>query len=110
VTDFWGLFLFAVIYGLDWFATVPPTIALTADTFGRRSVATIYGWVFLSHQIGAALAASGSGAIRVWLGDYQFAFLAGGLMAMVAATLALRIRSQPTVVPLRPVPSDAASA
>ena len=110
VTDLRGLFLFAVIYGLDWFATVPPTIALTADTFGRRSVATIYGWVFLSHQIGAALAASGSGAIRVWLGDYQFAFLAGGLMAMVAAMLALRIRPQPRAVPLGPVPSEAASA
>lgn len=110
VTDLWGLFLFAVIYGLDWFATVPPTIALTADTFGKHSVATIFGWVFLSHQIGAALAASGSGAIRVWLGDYQFAFLAGGLMAMVAATLALRIRPQHRMVHLGPVPSEAGGA
>jgi sugar phosphate permease len=110
VTDLRGLFLFAVIYGLDWFATVPPTIALTADTFGTRSVATIYGWVFLSHQVGAALAASGSGAIRVWLGDYQFAFLAGGLMAMVAAVLALRIPPRGRVVGLGPVSGEVASA
>lgn len=108
VTDFSGLFLFAVIYGLDWFATVPPTIALTADTFGRQAVGRVYGWIFLSHQLGAALMASGAGAIRVWLGDYQFAFLAGGIFAMVAAGLALRIRPPRREVPLRAVAEEAA--
>lgn len=108
VTDFSGLFLFAVIYGLDWFATVPPTIALTADTFGRQSVGRVYGWIFLSHQLGAALMASGAGVIRVWLGDYQFAFLAGGIFAMVAAGLALRIRPPRREVPLRAVAEEAA--
>ncbi len=92
VTDFSGLFVFAVIYGLDWFATVPPTIAITADTFGRHSVGRVYGWIFLSHQIGAALMATAAGAVRVWLGDYQFAFLAGGSLAMVGAGLALGIK------------------
>lgn len=105
VTDFSGLFIFAVIYGLDWFATVPPTIALTADTFGNRSVGSIFGWIFLSHQVGAALAASVSGAIRVWLGDYQFAFLAGGVMALIAAGLVLRIHLPQREGSLRPVPS-----
>jgi len=106
VTDFSGLFIFAVIYGLDWFATVPPTIALTADTFGKRSVGSIFGWIFLSHQVGAALVASVSGAIRVWLGDYQFAFLMGGVMALIAAGLVLRIRLPQREVPLNPVAGE----
>jgi sugar phosphate permease len=110
VTDYSGLFLFAVIYGLDWFASVPPTIALTADTFGKQAVGRVYGWIFLSHQLGAALMASGAGAIRVWLGDYQFAFLAGGSIAMIAAGLALQIRPQRREVALRPVPTEAAGA
>jgi MFS family permease len=109
VIDFSGLFIFAVIYGLDWFATVPPTIALTADAFGKRSVGSVFGWIFLSHQIGAALAASVSGAIRVWLGDYQLAFLMGGVMALIAAGLALRIPQPRREAQLSPVPSEAAS-
>jgi predicted MFS family arabinose efflux permease len=106
VTGFSGLFIFAVIYGLDWFATVPPTITLTADTFGKGSVGSVFGWIFLSHQVGAALAASVSGAIRVWLGDYQFAFLMGGVMALIAAGLVLRIRLPQRAVPLSPAPSE----
>ena len=108
VTDFSGMFIFAVIYGLDWFASVPPTIALTADTFGKQAVGRVYGWIFLSHQLGAALMASGAGVIRVWLGDYQFAFLAGGSFAMIAAGLALRIRPPSREVPLRTVAEEAA--
>ncbi len=94
VTSTTGLFLFAVLYGLDWFATVAPTVALAADSFGTKAVGRIYGWIFLCHQIGAALMASGAGFIRVWLGDYQFAFLIGGGFAMLAAVLALRVRLQ----------------
>lgn len=92
VQDFKGLLVFAVIYGLDWFATVPPSMALTADTFGKQNVGKVYGWIFMSHQIGAAIMASVAGAIRVWMGDYQFAFLSGGAIAMIAAGLALQIR------------------
>lgn len=110
VTNFSGLFLFAVIYGLDWFATVPPVIAITADTFGKQSVGRVYGWIFLSHQVGAALMASGAGAIRVWLGDYQFAFLAGGSIAMIAAGLALKIPHQRRELQLGAVPTEAARA
>jgi len=110
VTTFSGLFLFAVIYGLDWFATIPPTIAITADTFGKQSIGRVYGWIFLSHQVGAALMAFGAGAIRVWLGDYQVAFLTGGAIAMIAAGLALRIRPQHREVLVRPVAEEAASA
>ncbi len=109
VTGISGLFLFAVIYGLDWFATVPPVVALTADTFGKQAVGRVYGWIFLSHQLGAALMATGAGAIRVWLGDYQFAFLAGGAIAMIAAGLALRIRPRAGGIPLAPVAGAPAS-
>jgi sugar phosphate permease len=92
VHDFTGLLFFAVIYGLDWFATVPPSMAITADTFGRQNVGKVYGWIFMSHQIGAAIMASAAGALRTWMGDYHFAFLSGGVIAMIAAGLALQIK------------------
>jgi MFS family permease len=95
VNSFSGLVVFAIIYGLDWFATVPPSMAITADTFGRQNVGKVYGWIFMSHQIGAAIMASAAGALRTWMGDYQFAFLSGGLIAMIAAGLALQIKLKP---------------
>jgi sugar phosphate permease len=95
VKDFSGLVVFAIIYGLDWFATVPPSMAITADTFGRQNVGKVYGWIFMSHQIGAAIMASAAGAIRTWMGEYQFAFLSGGVIAMIAAGLALQIKLKP---------------
>src|SRR5206468_4123679 len=95
---FSGLLVFAIIYGLDWYATVPPTVSLAAQRFGRGSVGSVFGWIYLSHQIGGALMAFGGGAIRVWLGDYQMAFLAGGMLAMIGACMALLIRvEQPTL-------------
>ena len=99
VTNFSGLFVFAVIYGLDWFATVAPIIAITSDTFGKRSVGIIYGWIFVFHQIGGALAATAAGAVRVEMGQYNYAFLTGGLMAVIAACLALSIRPAPVAPP-----------
>ena len=95
VHDFTGLVFFAIIYGLDWFATVPPSMAITADTFGKQNVGKVYGWIFMSHQIGAAIMASAAGALRTWMGDYQFAFLSGGVIAMMAAGLALQIKMKP---------------
>jgi predicted MFS family arabinose efflux permease len=100
VTDFSGLFIFAAIYGLDWFATVAPTIAIASDTFGKRSVGIIYGWIFVFHQTGGAVAATAAGAVRVSFGEYQYAFIAGGIMALIAAGLALSIRSRPFTPPL----------
>jgi MFS family permease len=92
VQDYKGLFLFAVIYGLDWFATVPPVMTITADTFGKQNIGKVYGWIFMSHQIGAAIMATTAGMLRTWLGDYQLAFLSGGVMAMIAAGLVLQIK------------------
>jgi sugar phosphate permease len=75
-----GLGWFAVFYGLDWIATVPPTVKLTGEAFGRENTGVVYGWIGASHQLGASMAAFGAGAIRTLLGDYRTAFwIAGGL-------------------------------
>jgi len=105
-----GFFVFAVIYGLDWFATVPPSMAITADTFGKNNVGKVYGWIFMSHQIGAAIMASAAGALRTWMGDYQFAFLSGGFIAMIAAGLALQIKLKPREVSAPPASIQPAGA
>lgn len=105
-----GFFVFAVIYGLDWFATVPPSMMITADTFGKQNVGKVYGWIFMSHQIGAAIMASTAGALRTWLGDYQFAFLSGGIIAMIAAGLALQIKPVKQQVTSAPAAPQAAGA
>lgn len=107
VKDFNGLVLFALVYGLDWFATVPPSMAITADTFGRQNVGKVYGWIFMSHQIGAAIMASAAGAVRDYLGDYNVAFLAGGFIAMIAAGLALQIKPKPKESTPAPVTAPA---
>ena len=95
VTSFQGLAIFAILFGLDYIATVPPTAALVADIFGRRNVGAVFGWVFCAHQIGAALAAWLGGVVRVTLGDYQVAFLAAGALAIVGGLMALRINREP---------------
>jgi MFS family permease len=94
-----GLLVFAVLFGLDYIATVPPTTALVADTFGRRNVGTVFGWVFFSHQVGAAAAAWLSGVARASLGDYAATFLVGGALALTAAVLAMRIDRSPVAAP-----------
>ena len=87
-----SLAVFAVFYGLDWVATVPPTIMLTNEVFGRKEGPVIVAWVFCSHQLGGALAALGAGAVRSATGSYLIAFLASGAACILAALLALRIR------------------
>ncbi|TDV37541.1 MFS transporter [Actinophytocola oryzae] len=85
------MWVFIIFYGLDWIATVPPTVALCRNRFGT-SGPVVFGWVFASHQVGAALAALGAGAIRDTQGSYDMAwFLAGGL-CVVAALLSLAVR------------------
>jgi sugar phosphate permease len=86
-----ALLAFAVVYGLDWVATVPPTIALTATTFGADRVGVVFGWIFAAHQLGAATAAWAAGAIRTDTGDYTPAFVAAGALAVVASGLVLLI-------------------
>ncbi len=90
-SSFVGLAAFIVFYGLDWVATVPPTVRLTADSFGPQNVGMMFGWILAAHQLGAALAAFGAGALHTWLGDYQVAFMSAGLLCLVAAGTVLRI-------------------
>jgi len=79
-----SVWVFIIFYGLDWVATVPPTVALCREWFGVDGP-IVFGWVFASHQIGAALAATGAGAIRDMQGSYNLAwYLAGGLCAAAA--------------------------
>jgi sugar phosphate permease len=79
-----SIWVFIIFYGLDWVATVPPTVALCREWFGVDGP-IVFGWVFASHQIGAAIAATGAGAIRDAQGDYNLAwYLAGGLCAAAA--------------------------
>jgi predicted MFS family arabinose efflux permease len=99
-----ALAVFVVFYGLDWVATVPPTAALAAEIFGVETSSIIYGWIFASHQFGAAFAAFGAGAIRTWMGDYLPAFLiAGGLCLVAAASVmaipSIRGRVEPAATP-----------
>jgi predicted MFS family arabinose efflux permease len=85
------LLLFAVVYGLDWIATVPPTANLTATIFGRASLGTVYGWIFFGHMVGAALAAYAGGFFRSVLGDYHMVFLSAAALGFVAVALSLSI-------------------
>ncbi len=102
VNGYLGLLVFAVFYGLDWFATVPPTVALTGNTFGKQSVGRIYGWIFLAHQFGGAFSAIGAGLIFARFGDYQPAFLIGAAMALMATFMSLSVRSQHLITPTAP--------
>ena len=86
--SFWQLTLFAVFYGLDWIATVPPTLRLTQDAFGDRDAPILFGWIAAGHQIGAATAALGAGLLRTELDTYWHAFLlAGAACVMIAMVL-----------------------
>ncbi|MBV8604373.1 MAG: MFS transporter, partial [Pelomonas sp.] len=97
--SFYGLSLFAVFYGLDWIATVPPTVRLAAEHFGRERVGLVFGWVFAAHQIGAAAAAWGAGVSRGWLLSYAPALYTAGAACLVAALMALAIRRVSRPVP-----------
>jgi predicted MFS family arabinose efflux permease len=85
------LFFFVVFYGLDWVATVPPTVALCRQHFGLQRSGVVFGWVFASHMVGAGVAASYAGIIRESLGDYYWAWITAGAMCVVAALICLTI-------------------
>jgi predicted MFS family arabinose efflux permease len=83
----YGLSLFAVFYGLDWIATVPPTVRLAEKAFGRQNAALMFGWIAAAHQAGGAFAAWAAGYLRTETGDYLMAFVSAGLMCLAAAAL-----------------------
>jgi hypothetical protein len=80
-----------VFYGLDWVATVPPTVRLVADRFGKERVGPVFGWVFAAHQFGGSLVALGAGVVHTWLGDYLVAFMAAGALCLLASGLILSL-------------------
>lgn len=88
---------FIVFYGLDWVATIPPTMALCREIFGSRAP-VVFGWVFASHQVGAAAMALGAGVVRDQVGAYDLAWQIGGALCLVAGLLSLRVRREPIPV------------
>jgi MFS family permease len=96
--SFYGLSLFAMFYGLDWIATVPPTVRLTASKFGPERAGLVFGWIFAGHQLGAATAAFGAGLSRTLLLSYLPAFFAAGALCIIAAIIVLMIARDKKVV------------
>ena len=94
-----GLFAFAVMYGLDWFASGPATTTIIARVYGTERVGRIFGLAFMFHQLGGAGAAIAGGWVRMEFGDYQYAFVIGGCMGLVAALLALTVRNTERSIP-----------
>jgi predicted MFS family arabinose efflux permease len=89
--SYFGLPVFALFYGLDWIATVPPTVRLTNDVFGTQDSPIVFGWIVAGHQLGAAFAALLAGILRNSLGSYTVATMISGALCLVAAITVLRI-------------------
>jgi sugar phosphate permease len=102
VSEGHGLSLFAVFYGLDWIATVPPTVALARQAFGPEKSGLVFGWIMASHQVGAALAASFAGIIRTVEGNYDHAFIIAGFLCMISAVGVLFAGKRPVTPALSP--------
>jgi MFS family permease len=88
------LVIFTVFYGLDWIATVPPTISISRQIFGSKKSGIIYGWIFASHQAGAALAAYGGGLIYKFFNTYTWAFFLAGVFCLLASLFVIIIKKQ----------------
>ena len=100
-----SIVLFVVVYGLDWVATVPPTVTLCREIFGDEGT-IVFGWVFAAHQIGAAAAAFGAGVVRDMTGTYTIAWIGGAALCVVASVLSWMVTRQPAV---RPTPGPTAA-
>ena len=92
-----GMWAFIVFYGLDWVATVPPTVALCRTHFGLERSGVVFGWVFASHMIGAGVGASVAGLVRTDQGDYHWAWLIAAAMCFAAVALSLSIPRHPRI-------------
>ncbi|TMU85244.1 MFS transporter [Bacillus sp. BHET2] len=92
------LMIFSVFYGLDWIATVPPTINISRQIFGVAKSGIIYGWIFAAHQAGAAVAAFGGGIIFNKLNSYTWAFLMAGIFCVLASLFVIMIKKQTSTI------------
>lgn len=97
--SFYGLSIFAMFYGLDWIATVPPTVRLTAQKFGPERANLVFGWIFAGHQLGAGTAAFGAGLSRTLLQSYLPAFFIAGALCVFASLIVLALSRQPKAEP-----------
>ena len=93
--NIYALSIFAVFYGLDWIATVPPTVKLAAERFGPERAGMVFGWVFAGHQLGAATAAFGAGATRTEFATYIPAIYVAGAFCLVASLLVISLKRLP---------------
>ena len=93
--------VFVIFYGLDWVATVPPTLILCRMILGPGRATVVYGWVFVGHQVGASVAALGAALLRVQLGDYAVAFYISAAMCLVSALMVLQIAKGKTANEVR---------
>jgi MFS family permease len=100
----YGLSLFAVFYGLDWVATVPPTVRLANELFGKEDAPIIFGWLLAGHQLGAGATAFEAGLLRTMLGSYLVPVLISGGLCVMTALIVLRIR-RGRAGELEPVPA-----
>ena len=90
--SFYGLSIFAMFYGMDWIATIPPTVKLAAQEFGKERAGMVFGWIFAAHQLGSAVAAYGAGLTRTLLLTYNPALFAAGAACLVAAMMIMTMR------------------
>lgn len=97
--SFYGLSVFAMFYGLDWIATVPPTVRITAQKFGPERANLVFGWIFAGHQLGAGAAAFGAGLSRTVYESYLPAFFIAGALCVFAALIVLALSRQPKPQP-----------
>ncbi len=97
------LILFIVFYGLDWVATVPPTMAICREVFGAKDGTIVFGWVFTAHQVGASIAAVLAGVVRDQTGEYTLAWLSAAMLCAVAAAVSLGIKKVPAEPVSQPV-------
>ncbi|MBB6731826.1 MFS transporter [Cohnella zeiphila] len=86
--------IFTVFYGLDWIATVPPTVKLSSNAFGKEKAGMVFGWIVVAHQIGASVAAYGAGAMREWFGSYTVPFVSAGFVCFFASVMAVRVAKE----------------
>lgn len=93
--------IFTLFYGLDWIATVPPTLVLCRQVLGIERATVVYGWVFASHQIGGSVAALGAGILRQQLGNYSVSFYIAGVACVVTSFFVLMISNKVSASELR---------
>ncbi|SHT58292.1 sugar phosphate permease [Mycobacteroides abscessus subsp. abscessus] len=92
------LIIFSVFYGLDWIATVPPTVNISRQIFGMEKSVVVYGWIFAAHQLGSAVAAGGAGILYKVFNSYSWAFALAGMFCILASLFVIVIKKQRLVV------------